>query len=190
MFMNSGNLISNGTPNAIFGNVNPFQWKNENVLTGNKRFREEGNIWNFSPNLTAGSLKAITPIYNNHGQNPTFFMFNQTTNFAQTPTGNIQNCEVFEYSSIKNDTDTPIHTHQQGDFKAPDIHNQAINLNQTGNANVQSPNIVVVPTPVGSPPFSFYTWVMPSQSQPGTASKKPQRKQKLKKVNYRDESSD
>lgn len=65
---------------------NPFMVGSETFLNSHKRYRDD-NYLNFSPNLTAGSLKPLTPLYNNISPNKqNIFMFNNANTNSLTPT--------------------------------------------------------------------------------------------------------
>lgn len=72
-----------GTPINAIPLSNSYVFCNENIFSGQKRFREE---MGFSPDRSAGTVKGFTPLYNSISPGvPNMFIFNNPTFSPITP---------------------------------------------------------------------------------------------------------
>jgi hypothetical protein len=166
------------------GMNNSFYLYNDSIFTSQKRYRDD--YYSFSPNMSIGGLKPITPMYANTPILPGYFMFNNLTNNGSTSNTNTPKLKIEKSSeTIGNDLST---------IKSDSINSPI----PPDKAKLDCSNIVMVPSAGNN--LGFYTWVIngspyPNQLNnigvmPGNNVMKDAGKVKIKKKKYKDELSD
>jgi hypothetical protein len=187
-------------PMNYMGMNNSFYLYNDSIFTSHKRYRDD--YYNFSPNLSLGGLKPLTPMFANTPINiPGYFMFNNTNPGSSSNTGtpklksDTYKSETYKSEAYKSEA-YKSEAYKSEAYKSEafecstiksDSHNNSITEEKP---KIDCSNIVLVPSAGNN--LGFYTWVINGSPHPNVNNiaipNLDTKKIKIKKKKYKDES--